>query len=264
MSKEMKTVIREGMAAVQHREFMILDSPPGAGATTAMEALKQVARADANTVLIELTANEGISTAALWRVLLHGLGEKPAWCWSERDQQLQRRLYELANQGKRVLIIMDDAVIMPPRHWYQLMRMASMHYEGLRYGPAIMLSADLSCSTMRRKFSRRVSLDGDPRSQQTLGDILASTDILPLQGLHPDEIMRYITYQATRDGIRFHPNFIAEMKAELDNSYYTANGLDTRPGVINQVGKTVMRERHRLGEPITSRAKPREKVEAPV
>lgn len=268
ISQDVRTVLREGMAAARHREFLILDSPPGVGTTTALEALKQVARHEKDLVLVELTPNEVVSTPQLWQSLLVGLGAKKVWTWTDRRNALMQKLMDLARSKVSPLIVVDDAVILPPRCWWILKHISSLHREGLRCGAGVVVSAPLNSSSMLRKFSWKLKIAKDKGSYtiQTLGEVLSSADRIGLSGLTPDEIKRFIDFQAKRDGVQFAPDFVAEIERALASPSNQAFGTGNRPANINNTAKAIARRRHDLGKPITETVKVHkaEREKAPV
>ena len=107
---------REALArlqfAVEEREFFILTGEVGSGKTTLSRALIDSLGDDAKMVLI---INPRLSPVQLLRSLIQGLGGNPR---SSRDglwDQLSDMLFELFEQEKQAVLIVDEAQLVPEK-----------------------------------------------------------------------------------------------------------------------------------------------------
>lgn len=107
---------REALArlqfAVEEREFFVLTGEVGSGKTTLSRALIDSLGDDTKLVLI---INPRLSPVQLLRSLIQGLGSKPR---SGRDglwDQLSDLLFELFEQEKQAVLIVDEAQLIPEK-----------------------------------------------------------------------------------------------------------------------------------------------------
>lgn len=269
VSKEIKAGISRGLRAARHHQLLVLDAEHGVGASIVIEVLKQYARTDPNVVLADITPYARMSQTMLWHEVLMELGERPAWRWSDwkdakgkthqgRNKQLQYKLAELRAQGRSVLICIDNALSIPHSIWEMLRVMASVRAKGRAYGPGIVLVANL-----REKTARFKPDDIIAEGKENLPNLVRRVSF-KLAGLEVDEVNDYIAFQGARDGLQFHPGFLARLMQELQNAYLTANGLSRFPGYVNAIALDLMEEFHHLGKPITARrpAHPRARVKS--
>jgi len=264
VSKEIKSVIARGLRAARHHQLLVLDAEHGVGASVTLEVLKQYARTDPNVVLADIFPYARMSQTMLWHEVLMELGERPAWRWSDwkdakgkthqgRNKQLQYKLAELRAQEKSVLICVDNALSIPHSIWEMLRVMASVRANGRAYGPGIVLVANLKDKTARFKPDDIIA-----EGKENLPNMVRRVSF-KLAGLDAGEVNDYIAFQGARDGLQFHPGFLARLMQELQNAYLTANGLSRFPGFINAVALDLMEEFHHLGKRITQSAPTRAK-----
>ncbi len=262
-SKDVDFVIRKGTDAANEHKFQVLDSPIGGGATLALNALRLAAKKDSKMIVIELGSYPRTMRTnlrgLLWKDIIIGLGEKPAWRWGDwvdkkgvtkqgRRLQLRDLLYKLYESGQKVLIILDEALSQPRHIWELLYTASRINIENKKYGPGVVIAADLSDKNAFYKPDYIVE-EGKPEFPD-----YARRSSFKLAGLGADEVERFIQFQASRDGGTFTQDFVAEIKAKLSDEYLTSRGLHRLPSTINTVGRNVMELYHNRGHSIYTTA----------
>lgn len=258
-SEDVKLVVHKGLEAASEHAFFVLDAPSGAGATVALNALRQDAKKDPKIILVELGAypisQRSNLRGLLWKDLIIGMGQKPAYRWGDwidkkgitkqgRRLQLRDLLFKLYESGKKVLIVMDEALSQPRHIWELLYQASRINVENAKYGPGVVICANLADKIARYKPDYIVE-----EGKAEFPDF-ARRSSFKLGGLTPDEVTQYIAFQAYRDGKSFDPGFLKELNTNLTNSYLTGSGLHRLPATINAVGRNLMELYHKRGHQI--------------
>jgi len=257
VSTDLKNVLRKGIEAAREHKFFVADAQSGAGATLAMNALKAALVKDSRTAIIELspyplTSQKGICRMIFSEVLM-GLGELPVYRWLDyvtvkgkrrkgRHSQMRDTLTRLYAQGKSVLVLMDNALSQPRYAWQLLYNMAGLNKDNQRYGPGVMITANLHDKVARYK-PEEIVVEGK------LGfPPMARRVSFALSGLTAAEVAPYLRFQAARDGAAFTTGFLAALKAHLAEPWLVESGKHRFPGTVNAVGRNLMEEYYKLGK----------------
>jgi len=262
VSDDVKLVAGKGIEAAKEHKFVVIDAPSGSGGTVALNVLKVTARDRKDTIVVDLggfplTSHQGLR-GRLWTEVLVTLGVKPSYRWSNwknkagelvigRRMQLRDTLVKLYQESKQLLLVMDNALNQPRYLWELLYEMADLNVDGKRYGPGVVICADLADRKRAHYKPERIVNEGKPE----FPDVARRLSV-KLGGLNPkhNEVEVYVRFQAKRDDKAFAPDFIAEFGKALSSSYLEATGMHRLPGTLNAVGRNLMEKRHRLGLPI--------------
>ena len=98
--------------AVEEREFFVLTGEIGSGKTTLSRALIDSLGEEAKLVLM---LNPRLSPIQSLRALVKGLGGKPRSNRNDLWEQMSDQLFELFEQGKQAVLIIDEAQMIPEK-----------------------------------------------------------------------------------------------------------------------------------------------------
>ena len=104
--------------AVQHRFPALITGDVGTGKSTAVRAFAH--SLDPNVYALVYLANPHLGVAALYHHILLALQVEPAFNFIRLLSQLRHTLHDLARKGRYVLLIVDEAHLLPPELFEQL------------------------------------------------------------------------------------------------------------------------------------------------
>jgi type II secretory pathway predicted ATPase ExeA len=104
--------------ALQNRLAALLTGDVGTGKSTAVRAFAQAL--DRNLYALIYLPNPHLRVSALYREILLALQVEPAFGFSRLLPQLRTTLHDLARKGRVVLLIVDEAHLLPPDLFDQL------------------------------------------------------------------------------------------------------------------------------------------------
>ena len=104
--------------ALQERLPALLTGDVGTGKSTAVRAFAQAL--DRNLYAVVYLSNPHLGVAALYREILLALQVEPAFGFMRLLPQLRSTLHDLARKGRYVLLVVDEAHLLPPELFDQL------------------------------------------------------------------------------------------------------------------------------------------------
>jgi general secretion pathway protein A len=104
--------------ALQDRLAALLTGDVGTGKSTAVRAFAQAL--DRNLYAVVYLSNPHLGVTALYREILLALQVEPAFGFMRLLPQLRSTLHDLARKGRYVLLIVDEAHLLPPGLFDQL------------------------------------------------------------------------------------------------------------------------------------------------
>lgn len=223
---DVKMVVEEGLAT--NHEITFISGESGSGVTVALEILKLEAKKDSRIRVVEIEPDPALTMSKLYRSILRKGGlpresKKVAWRFEEKAEQIKEKLAECFMAGERVLIVVDDAVLLPPKSWEALQHLSSIMALGKNYGPAIVLAVDTSDGRKLRWKPRRV---------------ITSAKVIKLQGLMDDELLKYLDKEIERDGLSLSQEAKNQILERIQSKF---------PREINHAALSVLREHRKAG-----------------
>jgi len=104
--------------ALQDRLAALVTGDVGTGKSTAVRAFAQTL--DRNLYAVVYLSNPHLGVTALYREILLALQVEPAFGFMRLLPQLRSTLHDLARKGRYVLLIVDEAHLLPPELFDQL------------------------------------------------------------------------------------------------------------------------------------------------
>ena len=123
--------------AFQHRFPTLVTGDIGTGKSTALRAFAH--SLDRNLYPLAYLANPQLSPATLYAHILRALKIEPAFSFSQLQPQLHNTLLDLSRKNRFLLLVVDEAHLLPPEIFDQLRFLLNAEFDSTSYLSLVLL-----------------------------------------------------------------------------------------------------------------------------